>query len=166
MRGAGTLAGLSGAVLRAADALAVAALAGLVAVVAGAILGRLAHDLSGGALALILPGAIELARYALFVMVLAALPGALAAGLVRVEILADRLPRRLDRALGRLWALAAAAVGAVAARSFALRAGREAERGLVTQDLGLPLWPFSVWAALALSLFALTGLALAVRGRA
>jgi TRAP-type C4-dicarboxylate transport system permease small subunit len=155
-----------GAILRAAEAVAALALAGLVAVVAGAILGRIAYDLSGGALDLLLPGAIELARYALFVLVLSALPGALAAGLVRVEILAERFPPAIGRALERLWALAAAAIGGVAAWRFGARALREAEGGLVSQDLGLPLWPLSAYAAAALALFALTGLALAIRGRA
>jgi len=133
-----------------------AALLALLAVVAGAILGRLAQDATG--LGLGLPGEIELARHMLMIAVLSALPGAAARGLVRVDLLAARLPRALDR----VWDLALALVAGLAARGLALAAARQAASGEVSQVLALPLWPVTGYGALALAVLALGALARAL----
>ncbi len=151
-----------GGLIAGLDALAMAGAAAMLAVVAGAILARALFDLTGGAVNLLIPGAIELSRHALMVAALAALPGALAGGLVRVDLLIHRLPRLLSGPLERLWHLAAAAIGAVAAWRLGQRALAEAGRGDLTQDLALPAWPFTAFAALALAALALTGAALAL----
>lgn len=145
--------------LAGSDALAAAALAGLLGVVSGSVAARALSDLTGGAIDLQIPGAIELARYALLVMVFAALPRAFASGLVRVELLAERLPHRLQRALGRVWAGLGAALGLVLAWQLGEEAWLKAGRGDATQDLGLALWPFLAFAALAAGLLAAVSLA-------
>lgn len=136
-------------VLRAAHAVACAAAAVLLGTVALSIAGRLVFDLSGGQLNLVVPGAIEISRYALMVMVFAALPGSAIHGMVRVDILLSRLPPHLGRALERLWRFVAAALAGALTWLFAEEAWLQAGRGDVTQDLELPLWPFTGFAAIA-----------------
>ena len=123
--------------LRLTDALAVAAAAALLGVVATTVLGRLAFTVTG--LELLVPGAIEMAEHALLVLVFAALPRAAVAGLVRVEMLAERLPRAVARVLDRIWSLGLTAFGGIVAILLADEAAVQAGRGDVTQDLSLPL---------------------------
>lgn len=153
------------ALLRIADGIAVTGVAVLLAVVAGAILARIGQDLAGGALALSLPGHVELARHALMVAMLSALPGAAARGLVRVELLADRLPRGIAAGLDRLWMLALAGFAGLAAWRFAVSAAGQARAGEVSQVLAYPLWPVTAHAGAALALLAGVALARAL-GRA
>lgn len=144
--------------LRLCDGLAMVGLAILLAVVAGAILGRLIFDLTGGALDLQVPGAIELSRYALLVLIVSALPGAAARGLVRVDLLIGRLPPSLSRSLDRLWHACVCGIGGICAWLLALEALRQADRGDTTQDLGWPLWIFTGYAAMGCAMLALVGL--------
>jgi TRAP-type C4-dicarboxylate transport system permease small subunit len=146
------------AAVRGADAVAGLALLALLGVVAGAILARLLHDLSGGAVDLLIPGAVELSRLALLVLVFAALPGALMRGLVRVDLLAGRLPARPARALERLWAALALGLGGLLAWRLGAEALAQRASGEATQDLALPLWAFGAVAAAAALLFALVAL--------
>ncbi len=139
------------------DRLAALGLALLLGVVAAAVLGRLAYDLTGGAVNLLLSGAIEMSRHALMLTVLAALPRALASGLLRVDLLIGALPRGLAGPLERLWHLAAAGIGALAAWRLAETAALQASRGDLTSDLAVPLWPTTAFAALALAFFAVVG---------
>lgn len=153
------------ALLRVADGLAMAGVGALLAVVAGAILARLAQEASGGALNIALPGHVELARHALMVAMLSALPGAAARGLVRVDLLTSALAPRAARALDRLWALLLAAVALAGAWRLA-GAGTDAfAAGEVSQVLGYPLWPLFAHGAAALAMLARVGLAQAVAGR-
>jgi len=145
--------------IRLADGLAALALAGLVAAVAGGVAGRVAADLTGGAVDLQIPGAVELARLALLILVFAALPRAFRTGLIRVDVLADRLPRSLARTLARVWSVLAAAFGGLLAWRYAAQAWAEAGRGDATQDLALPLWPFSAAGAVSAALVLLVALA-------
>lgn len=149
--------------LRLCDRVAAAALAVLLGVVAVNIAGRALFDATGQAVNLMIPGAIELSRYALMVLVFAALPRAAEAGMVRVDLLIEHLPRPLRAPLERLWLLAIAAFGAAAAWLLARKALLESARGDVTQDLGLPLWLFTGFAGLAAAALAVTALALALR---
>lgn len=152
--------------LRLCDAVAAAALAVLLAVVAVNVAARALFDASGQAVNLMIPGAIELSRYALLVLVFAALPRAAEVGLVRVDLLIERLPPALRGALERLWALGTAAFGGAAGWLLIEKARLEAERGDVTQDLGIPMWLFTGFAGVAAGVLCLTGLWLAFsRGR-
>jgi len=151
--------------LRLCDGIALTALALLFGVVAVNVAGRALYDATGQAANLMVPGAIELSRYALMVLVFAALPRAAEAGMVRVDLLIERLPRRLAGALERLWGLVIAAFGGAAGWLLIRKALLEIHRGDVTQDLGLPLWPLTGFAGLALAVLGLTGVWLAVRGR-
>lgn len=148
--------------LRLCDAVAAAALAVLLAVVAVNIAARAVFDASGQAVNLMIPGAIELSRYALMVLVFAALPRAAEVGLVRVDLLIERLPPALRRALERFWALGTAAFGGAAGWLLIEKAALEAERGDVTQDLGIPMWLFTGFAGVAAGVLCLTGLWLAL----
>ena len=149
--------------IRLCDAVASAALAVLLAVVAVNIAARALFDATGQAVSLMIPGAIELSRYALMVLVFAALPRAAEAGMVRVDLVLEHLPPALRRALERLWSLAIAAFGGAAGWLLIGKARLEAARGDVTQDLELPMWLFTGFAGVAAWILCLTGLWLALR---
>lgn len=150
--------------LRLSDAIAAAALALLLAVVAVNVAARALFDATGQAVNLMIPGAIELSRYALMILVFAALPRSAEAGMVRVDLLIERLPRLLRRPLERLWSLAIAAFGGAAAWLLTEKALLEARRGDVTQDLEIPMYLLTGFAGIAAALLCLTGLWLALRG--
>lgn len=152
--------------LLACDAIAVAALALMFAVVATNVLARAAFDYSGQTVNFIVPGAIEISRYALMVTVLASLPRGAAAGMVRVDLLIERLPRLLGGMLERLWFLAIAAFGGVTGWLLIDEALLQRSRGDATQDLEMPLWLFTGFAGIALGVLGLTGLWLAAGRRA
>jgi len=145
------------------DAIALIALAALFGVVAVNVIGRALFDASGHAVNVMIPGAIEISRYALMVTVLASLPRAAEAGMVRVDLLIDHLPRGLGMLLDRLWALVIAAFGAAAAWLLIDDALLQMTRGDATQDLELPMWLLTSFAGLAMASLALTGLWLASR---
>ncbi|MEO1773893.1 MAG: TRAP transporter small permease subunit [Pseudomonadota bacterium] len=149
---------LVGRLVQVFDALAMAALAALAGVVAVSIAGRAVFDATGGAVDLLVPGAIELSGLALTIMVMAALPGAAIRGLTRVDLLIDRLPARVQALAEGAWALLLAVLAALLAWLLSARALREAAGGHLTQDLGLPLWPFTGFAALAALLLILAAL--------
>ena len=151
--------------LRLCDTIALIALAVLFGVVAVNVLGRALFDASGQALNLMIPGAIELSRYALMVLVFASLPRAAEAGMVRVDLLIGHLPPALAGLLDRVWALAIAGFGAATGWLLINEAALQAGRGDVTQDLGIPLWLFTGTAGLASAALALTGVWLALRRR-
>jgi TRAP-type C4-dicarboxylate transport system permease small subunit len=149
--------------LRLCDAVALIALAVLFGVVAINVLGRAMFDATGQSLNLMIPGAIELSRYALMVLVFASLPRAAEAGMVRVDLLIDRLPPLLSRFLDSLWGLAIAAFGAATGWLLIGDTLLQARRGDATQDLEMPLWLFTGFAGLMAAALALTGLWLALR---
>jgi len=138
------------------DAAAMAGLAALLGVVAGSILGRVVHDLTGGRIAPLISGDVELARIALMVTVLSALPGAAARGLVRVDLLAGSLPGPVARLLDRAWSLTLGLVAGTVAWLFAETAVSQVRSGEVTQVLALPLWPVTVYGSATLLLLSLT----------
>jgi len=151
--------------LRACDAVALAALALMFAVVATNVLARAVFDYTGQTVNFIIPGAIEISRYALMVTVLASLPHAAETGMVRVDLLIERLPRPLAGVLERLWYLAIAAFGSVTGWLLLEEAWLQRGRGDATQDLEMPLWLFTGFAGIALGILGLTGLSLAVGRR-
>ncbi|MEM8597220.1 MAG: TRAP transporter small permease subunit [Pseudomonadota bacterium] len=146
--------------IAAADTLAALALALLLAVVAGSVATRAVFDLTGGAINLLLPGAIELSGLALSLMVFAGLPGAAWRGLARVDVVIERLPQAVARLLERLWSALLALAAGLLAWLLASRARLELEAGHLTQDLGWPLWP-----ATAIAAFGALGLMLAALAR-
>lgn len=157
--------GLLARLVRLADLVAALALGALLGVVALSILARLVFDLTGQRVNLMVPGAIELSRHALLVLVLAALPGAAGRGFIRVDLVLGALPRGLAGALERLWLGLTAALAGLLAWLLGAEAVAERARGEVTQDLALALWPFTAFAALAALLLAATALALALGWR-
>ncbi|NIR59599.1 MAG: TRAP transporter small permease, partial [Gammaproteobacteria bacterium] len=92
------------------------------------------------------PGAVELARYSLLILVFAALPRAAVSGLVSVDLLLGVMPDPLRRALERTWDLLLSVFAGIVAWLFAEKTLTMAERGDATQDLGVPL--FLVYGAL------------------
>jgi TRAP-type C4-dicarboxylate transport system permease small subunit len=126
--------------LRLCGAIALMALAVLFGVVAVNVLGRALFDASGHAVNLMTPGANELSRYALMVLVFASLPRTAEAGMVRVDLLVELLQPMLARVFDSLWALAIAAFGAAVGWLLISTALLQARRGDVTQDLEMPLW--------------------------
>jgi len=151
--------------LRLCDAVALTGVAVLFGVVAVNVIGRALFDVSGQLINIMIPGAIEISRYALMVAVMASLPRAAEAGMVRVDLLVERLPPRLVGLLDRLWFLAIAAFGAAAGWLLLTEARLQVTRGDASQDLEIPMWLFTGFAGLALAVLALTGLWLALRGR-
>lgn len=141
------------------DGLAGGALVAMLAVTAAGILTRLLFDLSGGALDLLIGDAVEVATYALLVTVFAALPRALADGLVRVELFSRAWPAWLQGALDRLWDLSFALLAGLLAWRYARETLAVLARGETTQDMQLPLWPFYLFAALAFAGVGLIALA-------
>ncbi|MCL5775751.1 TRAP transporter small permease [Limibaculum sp. FT325] len=158
------MAALLAGLLRVTDALARLGLVALLGVVAWTVLGRAVFGATGGAVDPILPGGIELASHALMVTILCALPRAAVGGLVRVEILAARLPRRLARGLERLWAAGFGLFAATVAVLLGGEARLQLARGDATQDLALPLGYVTGGAAVAAGLIALAALVHAARG--
>ena len=151
--------------LRLCDAVALTAVAVLFGVVAINVIGRALFDLSGHLVNIMIPGAIEISRYALLVAVMASLPRAAEAGMVRVDLLVERLPPRVAGLLERLWFLATAAFGAATGSLLLNEARLQVTRGDATQDLEIPMWLFTGFAGLAMAVLALTGIWLALRGR-
>ncbi|MEL6769199.1 MAG: TRAP transporter small permease subunit [Pseudomonadota bacterium] len=144
--------------IRLTDALSALALALLLSVVAGSVGMRALFDATGGAVNLLIPGAIELAGLSLSLMVFAALPGAALRGLARVDILVARLPASLARPLARLWDVLLAVAAGLLAWLLIARAGLELRAGHLSQDLGWPLWPFTGFAAAGALLLMLTAI--------
>jgi TRAP-type C4-dicarboxylate transport system permease small subunit len=151
--------------LRCCDVVALVALAGLFGVVAVNVAGRALFDATGHAVNVMIPGAIEISSYALMVVVFASLPRAAEAGMVRVDLLIDRMPARLAGVFERLWALAIAGFGAAVAWLLIDKAILQIGRGDATQDLEMPLWLFTGFAGAMAAALALTGLWMVLRGR-
>ena len=121
---------------------AIVSLLFLLSVVAYNIVARALFDLTGGAANLLISGAIELAAYALLVMVFGALPGAVPQGLVQVEVLVQRFPRSVQWLLNLTWSLLLTLGAATLTLLFIDTGLKSHSRGALTQDLEIPLWIF------------------------
>ena len=121
----------------------------LLFVVAFNIIARQIYDLTGGNIRLMLPGAIELSRYTLLLLVFAALPRATTQGMVKVDLLSRKLPAAWQTFLNKLWLLLMAMVTAILTWLFSHKAWLTFYRGDATQDLELPLLYFYVLISLA-----------------
>jgi TRAP-type C4-dicarboxylate transport system permease small subunit len=140
------------------DLIALIGLVVLFGVVAVNVIGRALFDATGQVVNAMIPGTIELSRYSLMVLVFASLPRAAEAGMVRVDLLVERLPPVLARLFDRLWGLAIATFGAAAGWLLIDDALLQVGRGDATQDLEMPLWLFTGFAGLMAAALALTGL--------
>lgn len=143
--------------------LASTAILGLFAVVAINILMRALFDASGTQINLMIPGAVELAKYALLIAVFASLPAALENGLIRVDVLTGMMPKALRQALDRFWYLVLFLFAAALAWLFAGQVAETYERGEITQDWGMPLWIFYAVITVECAAFALVSLAVTVK---
>jgi len=114
----------------------------LLLIVAGSIVVRSVFDMTGGSVNFMFDGAIEQSRFALLIMVFAALPAGLQSGFVSVDILVERFPRIIRNAMQRMWFMTTCVGAVVLAWLFYHEALKMFGRGDVTQDLGLPLYPF------------------------
>lgn len=150
-------------ILRLFDGIAFAATVAMFATVVESVAARALFDITGGAVNLIVPGAVELARYSLLILVFAALPRAAVSGLVSVDLLVGAMPAPLRRALERTWDLLLSVFAGIVAWLFAEKTLTMAERGDATQDLGIPL--FLIYGALTLFSLGLaaTGVWIALR---
>lgn len=140
------------------EALAGVALVFLLLNVAGTIVVRILHALTGGAVNLIWRGSIELAVLALTVIVFASMHRAFVAGAIRVDLFTESLSAGLkcaiDAAFGVLYALFAAAM----AWRFGHATATTHARGDATQDLLVPL--FYIYGFLTVASVALAAVAL------
>ncbi|MEP4034048.1 TRAP transporter small permease [Roseibium polysiphoniae] len=125
---------------RGCEVIAITAILSLFIVVAVNILMRVVFDVSGTQINLMIPGAIELASYALLIAVFASLPAALEKGLIRVDVLTVMMPKGLSEALDRFWYLVLFLFAAALAWLFTGQVAETFERGEVTQDWAVPLW--------------------------
>ncbi|TYC64287.1 TRAP transporter small permease [Rhodobacterales bacterium] len=144
---------------RACEVVASTAILGLFGVVAINILMRALFDASGAEINLMIPGAVELAKYALLIAVFAALPAALENGLIRVDVLTGLMSRRSQALIDRFWFLALFLFVAALVWLFAAQGVETWERGEVTQDWGIPLWIFYMVIAVECAAFAVVSLA-------
>ncbi|QEW20793.1 TRAP-type C4-dicarboxylate transport system, small permease component [Marinibacterium anthonyi] len=120
---------------------------------------RALFDLSGTAVNLMIPAAIEQASYALLLLVFAALGAAARKNMIAVDLFVGRFPAVIRTGAARLWFLLIMVLAVVLAWSFGEEAIKLAGRGDVTQDLGLPLWTF--YAAITVECLALAVICLA-----
>ncbi|MCL4747034.1 MAG: TRAP transporter small permease [Burkholderiaceae bacterium] len=122
------------------NALAGAALVFMLLNVAGTIVARLIHALSGGALNMIWRGSYELAVLALTVVVFASLHRAFVVGAIRIELFTDFMPQSVKRVIDGVFGLVYGVFAAAMTWRFTHAVAVTYERGDATQDLLLPLY--------------------------
>lgn len=120
----------------------VAALSLMLAVVSAQVLARLLFNASGQQLNFMFSGSIEIASYALLLLIFAALPQSCAQGLVRVELFSRSWPAHWQRAFDRLWLVMVALFALAIASQAWNQTASSWRRGLTTQDLNLPMSVF------------------------
>ncbi|WP_346891571.1 TRAP transporter small permease [uncultured Roseibium sp.] len=141
------------------EAVAITAILGLFLVVAVNIFMRALFDASGSEINLMIPGAVELASYALLIAVFAALPAGLENGLIRVDVLTGLMPDALQSFLNRFWFVVLFLFALSLAWLFADQVMVTREQGEVTQDWGIPLWIIYLVITLECIAFAIVSLA-------
>ena len=122
------------------DVVSSTALVVLLFVIVESVIGRLIFNISGGAINIIIPAAIELAKYSLLTLVFFSIPRATISGLVRVDIAVSFLSDTTNRWLARSWDSLLAAFAVIIGYHFAHDAWQMYWRGDSTQDLGIPLY--------------------------
>lgn len=127
----------------------------MVCVVGLNVLARIVFDSTGTAVNLMIPGAIEQVSYLLGVVAMAGLTASLSRGMIAVDFLVTRLPKRGQIVLARFWFLVLLALALVLCWLFYEDMLSTHGRGEESQDLRLPM-------ALIYGMFALQSLALMV----
>ncbi len=133
---------MTAAILRVSRFLSAGALCLMLAVVAAQVLARMLYNASQQHINLMFNGSIELASYALLLLVFAALPQSCAHGLVRVELFTRNWSQRWQLVLDRVWLLMVALFALAIASQSWNQAQSAWRRGLTSQDLNLPLSVF------------------------
>jgi len=129
-------------VIRLFDAFSLGITLLLLLIVAFNIAARAIFDLSSGSINLMIPGAIELSRYALLLIIFAALPRASTQGMVSVDLLSNRFSASIQKNLTHFWLLLMAAFMAILVWLFTHKALLTFSRGDASQDLEMPLFYF------------------------
>lgn len=142
------------AITTAFNALAALAIVFMMLNVAGTVIMRIVHAVTGGAVNLIWQGSIEMAVLSLTVVVFAALHGAFLVGAIKVDIFTEWLPPAVQRVVDGLYGLLYAAFAGVMTWRFYQATATTFERGDATQDLLMPL--FYIYAFLTVACAALT----------
>lgn len=124
------------------DSFALFATLFLLAVVAFNIIARQLHDLTSGDISFMIPGAIELSKYTLLLIVFSALPRASTHGMVKVDLLSNRFPISFRQFLNKLWLILMALFSSILIWLFFNKALLLFKRGDATQDLQMPLFYF------------------------
>ncbi|HIP95119.1 MAG TPA: TRAP transporter small permease [Leucothrix sp.] len=128
----------------------------LLCIVAFNIIARFLHNITDGSVSLMIPGAIELSKYALLFIVFTALPHASVSGMVRVDLISNNLPKKLAGFLDRLWLVLMAVFSAILVWLFSQKALLTFARGDSTQDLQIPLFYFYAVISIACATTALS----------
>lgn len=131
------------------NAFSLAVILVLLFIVAFNILARLVFNLTDANLNLMIPGAIELSKYALLLIVFAALPHASVSGMVRVDLMSKVLPTKLAVFLDRCWLVLMAGFSAILVWLFFQKALLSFSRGDATQDLQTPLFYYYLLISIA-----------------
>lgn len=150
-------------IARGCELVAITAILGLFGVVAINIFMRALFDASAAQINLMIPGAVELASYALLIAVFASLPAALERSLIKVDVLTGSMPRSVQNLLERFWFVVLFLFAAALAWLFAGEASVMLARGDVTQDWSIPLWILYAVITLECSAFAAVSFAIAVK---
>lgn len=127
----------------------------MVFVVAFNVAARIVFDLTGTAINLMIPGAIEQVSYLLGIIALAALAASMRQGMIAVDFLIERLPAPAKALVARLWYVGIIAFAVVLCWLLVHDMQAAIARGEQTQDLRIPM-------ALIYGLYALECAALAV----
>lgn len=139
------------------NVLAAAAVVFLMLNVAGAVLVRTVHALTGGVVNLIWAGSIEMAGLALNVIVFAALHRTFVVGAIKVDLFTQSLPHVLQRLIDGAFGLVYAVFAGGMTWQYYHATLTTFERGDATQDLLIPLfyiYAFLTVASAALALVA------------
>lgn len=122
------------------NVLAAGAVVFLMLNVAGGVLVRTIHALTGGAVNLIWSGSIEMAVLALTVVVFASLHRAFVLGAIKVDVFTQSLPHVLHRLLDGAYGLVYAVFAGGMTWQFYHTMRTTFERGDATQDLLIPMF--------------------------
>lgn len=147
------------------DRVAFIALIAMLFIVVSSVLARIIFDLSGGGINFMIPGSIELASYALLIMVFSSLPRSVVSGLVSVDLIIGACSKRIRSTLERIWDFLLAVFGSVVGYLFFQTMLETLERGDRTQDLGIPLYLFYGALSICSLMFVLTSLWLVLKTR-
>ncbi len=121
----------------------------LLFIVAFNIVTRQLHTISSGSISFMIPGAIELSKYTLLIIIFSALPRAVTYGMVRVDLISNKLPAFIANTLENIWLVLMAGFTMILTIQFSQRFWLTFNRGDVSQDLQIPLYYFYAFISIA-----------------